>query len=46
MLMEGKMEVVSVFFFFVCLFCFFGRGGGLFHVLVFFAHAWQQFVFF
>lgn len=26
MLMEGKMEVVSGFFLFVCLFCFFGRG--------------------
>lgn len=45
MLMEGKMEVVSVFFF-CLLILFFREGGGLFHVLVFFAHAWQQFVFF
>lgn len=45
MLMEGKMEVVSGFF---CLFAYFvfSGGGRLFHVLVFFAHAWQQFVFF
>lgn len=45
MLMEGKMEVVSVFFFLFAYFVFSG-GGRLFHVLVFFAHAWQQFVFF